>query len=93
MIPVAIKPMVAAKRQMPPAGIRVYGVPNFGVKTFDDTRCRFAFLNEFADVVVSGTERIKKPDPAIFRLCVAQKLVAPRPKRVGTEPNIATKRT
>ncbi|WP_193173690.1 HAD family hydrolase [Nisaea nitritireducens] len=70
MIPGAIAPMVAAKRQMKEAGTRIYGLTNFGVETFDDTRRRFDFLNDFEDVVVSGAERMKKPDPAIFQLCI-----------------------
>lgn len=70
MIPGTIEPMVAAKRQMKAAGIRIYGLTNFGVETFNDTRSRFDFLNDFEDVVVSGAERMKKPDPAIFQLCI-----------------------
>lgn len=70
MIPGAIEPMVAAKRQMKAAGTRIYGLTNFGVETFDDTRSRFDFLTEFDDVVVSGAACMKKPDPAIFRLCI-----------------------
>tara|TARA_R110002012_G_scaffold21065_2_gene74149 strand:+ start:172 stop:798 length:627 start_codon:yes stop_codon:yes gene_type:complete len=70
MIPGAIEPMVVAKRQMKAAGIGIYGLTNFGVETFDETRRRFDFLNGFEDVVVSGAEGMKKPDPAIFRLCI-----------------------
>tara|TARA_E500000305_G_C4014465_1_gene234730 strand:+ start:358 stop:984 length:627 start_codon:yes stop_codon:yes gene_type:complete len=77
MIPGAIEPMVAAKQQMKAAGTRIYGLTNFGVETFDDTRRRFDFLNEFEDVVVSGAERMKKPDPAIFQLCIDRFGIAP----------------
>lgn len=70
MIPGAIEPMVAAKRQMKAAGTLIYGLTNFGVETFQQTCQRFDFLNEFEDVVVSGAEGLKKPDPAIFEICV-----------------------
>ncbi|WP_339853424.1 HAD family phosphatase [uncultured Nisaea sp.] len=70
MIPGPITPMVDAKRRMKAAGIRNYGLTNFGVETFEETRRRFDFLNAFEDVVVSGAERMKKPDPAIFRICI-----------------------
>ncbi|MEQ8332150.1 HAD family phosphatase [Nisaea sp.] len=70
MIPGAIEPMVVAKRQMKAAGIGIYGLTNFGVETFEETRRRFDFLNGFEDVVVSGVEGMKKPDPAIFRICI-----------------------
>ncbi|MEO9901331.1 HAD family phosphatase [Nisaea sp.] len=77
MIPGAIEPMVAAKQHMKATGTRVYGLTNFGVETFDDTRRRFDFLNDFEDVVVSGAERMKKPDPAIFKLCIDRFNIAP----------------
>jgi 2-haloacid dehalogenase len=40
--------------------------------TFRATRNRFAFLDLFRDIVVSGDEKIIKPDPAIFSLLASR---------------------
>lgn len=70
MMPGAFEEIVAAKRAMKAKGLPVYGLTNFGAETFSQTRRRFDFLNAFDDVVVSGEEGLKKPDPAIFKLCI-----------------------
>lgn len=49
-------------------GTPVYGITNFSAEKWVECRERFAFLNAFADVVVSAHERLVKPDPAIFDL-------------------------
>ncbi|WP_420403460.1 HAD family hydrolase [Nisaea sp.] len=72
MIPGPLESIVAAKQSMRASGIRVYGLTNFGAETFRETRERFGFLQEFDGVVVSGEERMIKPDPRIFELCIAR---------------------
>jgi 2-haloacid dehalogenase len=49
------------------AGHAVYSITNFSEAKFDLCRARFGFLNRFAGIVVSGHERLVKPDPAIYR--------------------------
>ena len=49
------------------AGIPLYAITNFSTEKFAEARARFGFLNRFRDVVVSGEERLLKPDPAIYR--------------------------
>ena len=46
----------------------LYAISNFNQDKFRETLERFAFLGVFRDIVVSGDERILKPDPAIYRL-------------------------
>ncbi len=46
----------------------LYSITNFSADKLALTRRRFDFLNVFDGVVVSGEERLVKPDPAIFRL-------------------------
>ena len=46
----------------------LYAITNFNQDKFRETLERFAFLGVFRDIVVSGDERILKPDPAIYRL-------------------------
>ncbi|WP_458069082.1 HAD family hydrolase [Rhodanobacter sp. BL-MT-08] len=49
-------------------GVRVFALTNWSHDTFIIARQRYAFLQWFEDIVVSGTEGLIKPDPAIFRL-------------------------
>ena len=50
------------------AGVPLYALTNWSAETFGIARERFEFLDWFDGVVVSGEERMVKPDPAIFRL-------------------------
>ena len=53
------------------AGVPLYAITNFAAPKWEVTVARFPFLGTaFRDVVVSGRERLLKPDPAIFRLCL-----------------------
>jgi 2-haloacid dehalogenase len=49
-------------------GVPVYALTNWSAETFGVARERFGFLEWFDGVLVSGEERMIKPDPAIFRL-------------------------
>jgi HAD superfamily hydrolase (TIGR01509 family) len=49
-------------------GVRNYAITNFSVEKFGIARAAFSFLDAFDGIVVSGEERIVKPDPAIYRL-------------------------
>lgn len=46
----------------------LYGLTNWSAETIDIAYRRFSFFNEFKGIVVSGTEKLIKPDPAIFEL-------------------------
>ena len=50
------------------AGVPVYALTNWSAETFGIARERFEFLSWFDGLLVSGEERMIKPDPAIFRL-------------------------
>ena len=41
---------------------------SWSAETFAPTRARFSVLDVFEGIVVSGTEGVMKPDPAIFEL-------------------------
>ena len=49
-------------------GVPLYALTNWSAETFGITRQRYQFLAWFDGVLVSGEERMIKPDPAIFRL-------------------------
>jgi 2-haloacid dehalogenase len=50
------------------AGVPLYALTNWSAETFLISRDRFEFLDWFDGLVVSGQERVIKPDPRIFRL-------------------------
>jgi 2-haloacid dehalogenase len=50
------------------AGCFVYGLTNWSAETFPIAYDRFKFLQTFDGIVVSGAEKLTKPDPAIFEL-------------------------
>ncbi|WP_310961027.1 HAD family hydrolase [Nocardioides terrisoli] len=55
-------------RELHRRGVPVFALTNWSAETFHHARERFAWLDLFADIVVSGQERVAKPDPAIFEL-------------------------
>jgi 2-haloacid dehalogenase len=54
------------------AGVRLLALTNWSAETFPHARRRFGILTRVEDIVVSGTELVAKPDPAIFELIVAR---------------------
>jgi 2-haloacid dehalogenase len=50
--------------------IALLALTNWSAETFPVARERFDFLRLFDGIVVSGEERLTKPDPAIFRVLV-----------------------
>ncbi|MEZ0579565.1 HAD family hydrolase [Nocardioides sp. MH1] len=59
---------VALVRELHAAGVRQVGLTNFSAELYPHAPALFPFLDLLDDVVVSGRERIAKPDPAIYRL-------------------------
>jgi 2-haloacid dehalogenase len=58
-------------------GVPLYALTNWSHETFHHARARFAWLEHFRDILVSGDVGIKKPDLRIFRLML---------ERIGVEP-------
>jgi 2-haloacid dehalogenase len=59
---------VALLETLRSAGYEVHALTNWSAETFPIARQRFAFLDGFETILVSGEERLVKPDPAIFHL-------------------------
>jgi 2-haloacid dehalogenase len=72
MVPGAIEGSVAILEELHRKGVPIYAITNWNGDTFRATRNRFAFLDLFRDIVVSGDEKIIKPDPAIFYLLASR---------------------
>lgn len=49
-------------------GVPLYAITNFGADTWAGFRPTFPLLERFGDIVVSGVEKVAKPDPAIYAL-------------------------
>jgi 2-haloacid dehalogenase len=59
------------------AGMPLYALTNWSAETFGVARERFELLAWFDGVVVSGEERLIKPDPRFFRLLLERFGLAP----------------
>lgn len=68
---------VALLTELRAAGVPVYALTNFSVETWPQAVRRYPFLDDFDGVVMSGRERVAKPDPAIYRLLVERYHLAP----------------
>ena len=58
------------------AGVPLYALTNWSAETFPHARQRFEFLGLFRGIVVSGHERMMKPDPRIYRLLLERHAIA-----------------
>ncbi len=50
------------------AGVPLFAITNFGTGFWNEFRGSQPVLDHFADIVISGEEKLAKPDPAIFHL-------------------------
>jgi 2-haloacid dehalogenase len=50
------------------AGVPIFGITNFSGEFWEIFRPQAPLFDRFRDVVVSGAEKLVKPDPAIYRL-------------------------
>ena len=78
MIPGAVEGTVGILGELKARGVPVYAITNWSAETFPPQRQRFPFLEIFDDIVVSGEERVIKPDPRIFRILLERHGFAPR---------------
>lgn len=59
---------VALLGRLQEAGVPTYCITNFSGAKFVEAKERFPFLTSFDGVIVSGDERLLKPDPEIYHL-------------------------
>jgi 2-haloacid dehalogenase len=72
MIGAPIAKSVAALEALTSASVPCFGLTNMPSEKVDVCFGPFAFPRLFTDVIISGDEGLAKPDPAIFRLCLAR---------------------
>ncbi|OHD06621.1 HAD family hydrolase [Sphingopyxis sp. RIFCSPHIGHO2_12_FULL_65_19] len=52
------------------AGVPLFAITNFGHEFWEGFRPTQPIFDRFRDIIVSGTEKLMKPDPAIYRLAI-----------------------
>ena len=67
-IPGPIEGTPALVQALAAKGVPQYAITNFGADTWAMFRPTFPVLDEMIDIMVSGREKLAKPDPAIFDL-------------------------
>ncbi|HEY6869870.1 MAG TPA: HAD family phosphatase [Novosphingobium sp.] len=67
-IPGTIDGTVALVEALHARGVPLYAITNFGDELWQRFRPTLPVLGRFRDIVVSGVEKIAKPDPAIYAL-------------------------
>lgn len=69
----AVDANVALLREFRTAGVAVHAITNFNQHKFRHAQTLFPFLTEFDETVVSGDERLIKPDPAIYQVLLQRR--------------------
>lgn len=64
----ALEENVEIFRQVKRTGLPVYALTNWSAESFIPTKERFDFLHEFEGIVVSGEEKVAKPEARLFRI-------------------------
>ncbi|MGH7069009.1 MAG: HAD family hydrolase [Acetobacteraceae bacterium] len=68
---------VALLARLERLAVPLYAITNYSAEQFVLTRTLFPFLTTFRNIVVSGTVRLVKPDPPIYRLFLERHALAP----------------
>jgi 2-haloacid dehalogenase len=71
-IPGPVPGMIDMAERLALLGYPLFGITNFGVEFWDMFRPTAPVFDLFRDIVVSGAEKLVKPDPAIYRLSIAR---------------------
>jgi 2-haloacid dehalogenase len=77
MVPTAIQGSVDILERLHARGIPLYALTNFSGETFRPTLKRFPFFARFRGIVVSGDEKMLKPEARIYRLLCSRYGVRP----------------
>jgi len=73
-----IEGTVAVLGELRDRRVPVYALSNWSAETFPVAQARYPFLGWFDGLVISGEERLAKPDPRLFRVLLERHRLAPR---------------
>ncbi|WP_422059464.1 HAD family hydrolase [Sphingopyxis sp.] len=69
-IPGPVRGSIELVERLDAAGVPLFAITNFGHEFWEGFRPTQPVFDRFRDIVVSGTEKLIKPDPAIYRLAI-----------------------
>ncbi|MBJ7439074.1 MAG: HAD family phosphatase [Sphingopyxis sp.] len=69
-IPAAMPGSLALVERLDAAGVPLFAITNFGHEFWEGFRPTRPIFDRFQGIIVSGTEKLMKPDPAIYRLAL-----------------------
>ena len=79
-IPGPIEGSLEIVSELAARGVPLFAITNFGAEFWDGFRPTQPIFDHFGDIIVSGVEKLVKPDPAIYALAL---------KRFGLQPGEA----
>jgi 2-haloacid dehalogenase len=79
-IPRAVEGSLEIVHELAGRGVPLFAITNFGAEFWDGFRPTQPIFDFFGDIIVSGVEKMVKPDPAIYALAL---------KRFGLQPGEA----
>ncbi|WP_428631526.1 HAD family hydrolase [Sphingopyxis sp.] len=71
-IPAAMPGSLELVERLDAAGVPLFAITNFGHEFWEGFRPTQPIFDRFRGIVVSGTEKLMKPDPSIYRLAIAR---------------------
>ena len=72
-----ISGMLPLVERLAARGVPLFGITNFSAEFWTPFRATAPVFDHFTDIVVSGAERLAKPDPAIYQLALRRFGLAP----------------
>jgi 2-haloacid dehalogenase len=69
--------MAALLQRLSDRGVAMFGITNFSHEFWTGFRPQARLIDHLGDVIVSGEERLVKPDPAIYALALTRFVLAP----------------
>jgi 2-haloacid dehalogenase len=72
-----IKGSVQLMKGLQDKGLQILGLTNWSMETFPFAWDKYTFLSSMDGIVVSGKEKLIKPDPAIYQLLLSRYNVQP----------------
>ncbi|MDD3028739.1 MAG: HAD family phosphatase [Alphaproteobacteria bacterium] len=72
-----IEGSVSILQDLHAAGVPLYALSNWSAEIFPEVRRAYPFLDLFKTIVVSGAEKMMKPDPRIYEMLIARTGIDP----------------
>ncbi len=71
-IPGPVEDSLAIVSELADRRVPLFAITNFGAEFWDTFRPTQPIFDHFSDIIVSGVEKLVKPDPAIYALALAR---------------------